>query len=177
MSDLAGNDVGWRIRQRKLKDWPANKRYSTLADKICEQGRFGQKTGAGWYVYESGSRTPKPDPAVEALIVEHSKAESIPRREISDEEILKRCLYALINEGAQILDEGIAIRAVDIDITYLYGYGFPRYRGGPMFTADQVGLGEVYKTIVDFHERFGDDWAPAPLLKRLAEEGKGFGEL
>jgi len=145
-----------------------------VGDRLCEQGRFGQKTSAGWYRYEAGSRTPKPDPEVEALIATCAKEGGIERRQVGDDEILKRCLWALVNEGARILEEGIALRASDIDVTYLYGYGFPRYRGGPMFYADQVGLKKVLADVAGFHTRHGEPWAPAPLLERLAKEGKGF---
>ena len=177
MGDLAGLDVGWRIRKATASERPTNQRYSPIADKICELGRFGQKTNAGWYHYDEGSRTPVPDPVVEQLIVETSAELGIARREIADEEILKRCLYPLINIGAQILDEGMALRASDIDIIYINGYGFPAYRGGPMFWADQIGLDKVYADIQRFNEVHGADWAPAPLLARLAEEGKSFAEF
>jgi 3-hydroxyacyl-CoA dehydrogenase len=174
VSDLAGLDVGWYIRKRQAATRPAHLRYSKVADKICEMGRFGQKTGAGWYRYETGSRTPIPDPKIEALIVSASKEAGIERRAISEQEILERCMYALINTGAEILDEGIALRASDIDIVYIYGYGFPRYRGGPMFYADTVGLGKVYESVKRFHQAHGEFWTPAPLLERLAREGGKF---
>ena len=177
MGDLAGLDVGWRIRKATASTRPTNQRYSPIADKICELGRFGQKTNAGWYSYEQGSRTPVPDPVVEKLILETSTELGIERREISDEEILKRCLYPLINIGAQILDEGMALRSSDIDIIYINGYGFPPYRGGPMFWADQIGLEEVHADIQRFCEAHGADWAPAPLLARLAQEGRSFAEF
>lgn len=170
MSDLAGNDVGWRIRQGKgVKN--------AVADAICELGRFGQKTSAGFYKYEKGNRTPLPDPIVEKIILDASKAAGIERREISDEEILKRCIYPMINEGAKILEEGIATRASDIDVTWVYGYGWPIYRGGPMKYADQVGLDNIYNDMLAFKEKFGDEWTPAPLLEKLAKEGKGFKDL
>jgi len=174
MQDLAGLDVGWRIRKAKAATRRKDLRYSQVGDKLCEQGRFGQKTGAGWYRYEAGSRTPKPDPEVEAVIAACAKDGGIARRTVGDEEVLARCLWALVNEGARILEEGIAFRASDIDVTYLYGYGFPRYRGGPMFYADQVGLKKVYADVAAFHTRHGEPWTPAPLLERLAKEGKGF---
>ncbi|MFN0317007.1 MAG: 3-hydroxyacyl-CoA dehydrogenase family protein, partial [Burkholderiales bacterium] len=153
---------------------PANERYSKIADQICELGRFGQKTGAGWYRYEAGSRTPVPDPEIETLILRNSKELGIARREISDQEIIERCIYALINEGAKILDEGIAQRASDIDITYVFGYGFPRFRGGPMFYADTTGLDKVYETVSRFYREQGDLWAPSPLLEERALEGGRF---
>ena len=174
VGDLAGLDVGWLIRKRQAATRPAHLRYSKVADQICELGRFGQKTGAGWYRYEAGSRTPIPDPKVEALILSASKAAGIERRAISDQEILERCMYALANTGAEILEEGIALRAGDIDIVYIYGYGFPRYRGGPMFYADSVGLDKVYESVKRFHQAHGEFWTPAPLLERLAREGGKF---
>lgn len=177
MSDLAGLDVGWRIRKRQAATRPKDERYSAIADKLCERGRFGQKTGAGFYRYEPGNRVPIPDPEVEALIVAESEARGIPRREIGDQEILERCIYPLINEGARILEEGIALRASDIDVIYVYGYGFPVYRGGPMFYADTVGVDVVYETICRYHERHGKLWEPAPLLTRLAEKGQSFADV
>jgi 3-hydroxyacyl-CoA dehydrogenase len=174
VGDLAGLDVGWYIRKRQAATRPAHLRYSKVADQICELGRFGQKTGAGWYKYEAGNRTPIPDPIVEDLIVKASKAAGIERRAVSDQEILERCMYALINEGAEILEEGIALRASDIDIVYIYGYGFPRFRGGPMFYADLVGLDKVYASVKKFHEQHGEFWKPSALLERLAGEGGKF---
>jgi len=177
MGDLAGLDVGWRIRQRQAATRPKHLRYSTVADRVCELGRFGQKTGAGWFRYEAGSRTPISDPVVEELILEISKDGGFTRREISDQEILERCMYPLVNEGAKILEEGLALRASDIDIVWIYGYGFPRYRGGPMFWADLVGLTTIYETMSRLYDEHGEWLEPAPLLKRLAEQGKGFGDL
>lgn len=173
MADLAGNDVGWRVRQAQGR--PNNRRYSgTIADALCEMGRFGQKTQAGWYKYEGGNRTPIPDPEVTTLIEKTSTDLGITRRAISDQEILERCLYPLVNEGAKILDEGIALRASDIDVIWMHGYGFPRYRGGPMFWADTVGLDEITATMKRFHAEHGDWMEPSALLARLAAEGKGF---
>ena len=146
MGDLAGLDVGYRIRQRQAETRDPNERYSEVPDKVHNLGRLGQKTGAGFYRYEEGSRTPIRDPEVESLIIKHSKEIGIHRREISDEEILKRLMYQLINEGAKILEEGIAQRSGDIDVIYVYGYGFPAYRGGPMFYAESVGLGRSSRT-------------------------------
>jgi 3-hydroxyacyl-CoA dehydrogenase len=174
VSDLAGLDVGWYIRKRQAATRPAHLRYSKVADRICELGRFGQKTGAGYYRYEAGSRRPIPDPQIEALIVETAREAGIQRREIADQEILERCIYALVNEGARILEEGIALRASDIDVVYLYGYGFPRYRGGPMFYADSVALDKVYEAVNRYHQVHGEFWTPAPLLERLAREGGRF---
>jgi 3-hydroxyacyl-CoA dehydrogenase len=179
MSDMAGLDVGWRIRKRQLKEQgPTNERYSgTVADRICERGRYGQKTGAGYYRYAKGDRTPIPDPEVEALILEVARERGVQRRAVPDGEILKRCMYALVNEGARILEEGIALRPVDIDIIYVAGYGFPPYRGGPMFWADEQGLKTVLADLRRFHSEHGEFWQPAPLLERLAEEGKSFRDL
>ena len=178
MGDLAGLDVGWRIRQRQAATRPAHLRYSAVADRVCELGRFGQKTGAGWFRYESGSRTPIPDPVVNELVLQVSAENGFARREVGDQEILERCMYPLVNEGAKILEEGLAQRASDIDVVWMYGYGFPRYRGGPMFWADLVGIKTIYEAMSRLHDAHGDYWLePAPLLKRLAEQGKGFGDL
>ena len=173
MNDLAGLDIGWRIRKRQAADRDPNERYAAISDKICEMGRFGQKTGAGYYKYEG--RIPSPDPEIDALVIAESEAKGMERREISDEEIIERCIYALINEGAKILEEGIALRSSDIDVIYIYGYGFPVYRGGPMHYADAVGLDKVYAKVAEFHATHGEIWEPAPLLKKLAEEGGTFG--
>ncbi|WP_339630049.1 3-hydroxyacyl-CoA dehydrogenase NAD-binding domain-containing protein [uncultured Sneathiella sp.] len=170
MSDLAGNDVGWRIRQGRGVTSP-------VADAICELGRFGQKTGAGYYHYAKGSRTPEPDPIVEDIIVKAARDAGINRRQVSDEEILKRCVYPMINEAAKILEEGIATRASDIDVIWVYGYGWPIYRGGPMRYADHIGLENIYNDLLKFKEEHGDEWTPAPLLEKLVKEGKGFKDL
>jgi 3-hydroxyacyl-CoA dehydrogenase len=168
MGDLAGLDVGWRIRKGRGVT-------SAVADRICEMGRFGQKTGAGYFRYEKGDRTPIPDPEVERIIAEVAKAQGIQRRTISDQEILERLLYPMLNEGAKILEEGIAVRPSDIDVIWVYGYGWPVYRGGPMFWADQIGLRAVRDRLREYGRRTGDGfWKPAPLLERLAEQGKGF---
>jgi 3-hydroxyacyl-CoA dehydrogenase len=168
MSDLAGLDVGWRIRKGRGAKAP-------VADRICELGRFGQKTGAGYFKYEKGDRTPVPDMEVEKIIVDVATSMGITRRAISDEEILQRLLYPMVNEGAKILDEKIAIRASDIDVIWVYGYGWPVYRGGPMFWADSIGLRALRDRLLEFKKQSGDAfWTPAPLLDRLATEGKGF---
>ena len=173
-SDLAGIDVGWRIRKAQPKP-PAGERYSgAVPDRLAEMGRYGQKTNAGFYRYEAGSRTPIADPEVEAIIVQMSKELGITRRPISDEEILERCLYAMINEGAKILDEGIALRASDIDSVWLNGYGFPAHRGGPMFHADTVGVRHVHERVLAFQREHGKVWTPARLLTELAEQGGTF---
>jgi 3-hydroxyacyl-CoA dehydrogenase len=174
MSDMAGNDVGWYVRKRRAIESPGFA-YSKTADLLCEQGRFGQKTGAGWYDYKAGDRKAYPSPLVDEMIVRHSQELGIERRQISDEEIVERLVYALVNEGAKILEEGIAQRASDIDMVYLTGYGFPLHRGGPMFYADMVGLPVVLAAIQKYARgRHGEAWTPAPLLVRLASEGKGF---
>ncbi|MBM42937.1 MAG: 3-hydroxyacyl-CoA dehydrogenase, partial [Acidobacteria bacterium] len=177
MADLAGLDVGWRIRQGQAATRPKHLRYSTVADRICELGRFGQKTGAGWYRYEESNRTPIPDPKIEQLIVSISEEQGLTRRQVTDQEILERCMYALVNEGAKILEEGLALRASDIDVIWMNGYGFPRYRGGPMFWADLVGVKTIYDVMSRLHDEHGEWLEPAPLLKRLADEGKKFGDL
>jgi 3-hydroxyacyl-CoA dehydrogenase len=174
MGDLAGNDIGWYIRKRRYVEMP-ELAYSKTADLLCEEARFGQKTGAGWYDYQAGDRTPHPSAWVDGMIIQHSKDLGIARREISDEEIVERLVYALVNEGAKILEEGIALRASDIDMVYLTGYGFPLYRGGPMFYADTVGLPQVLAAIEKYAGGYhGEAWAPAALLKRLAAEGRCF---
>ena len=168
MGDLAGLDVGWRIRKgRGVK--------SPVADRICELGRFGQKTGAGYFRYDKGDRTPIPDPDVEKIITEVAAEQSIVRRHIGDEEIRERLLYPMVNEGAKILEEKIAIRASDIDVIWVYGYGWPVYRGGPMFWADAIGLRALRDRMLAFKKQTGDAfWTPAPLLDRLADAGNGF---
>jgi len=176
MSDLAGLDVGYRVRQERAKTRPSNERYSDIADKIVEMGRHGQKTGAGFYRYEEGSRSGTPDPEIESLILETARAKGIERREISDEEIEKRLIYSMINEGAKIVEEGIAIRPSDIDVIYVNGYGFPAWRGGPMKHADTVGLAALLADIDAFQARDGEGWQAAELLRRLVAEGKSFSD-
>jgi len=176
MSDLAGNDIGWAIRKRRYREQPDMK-YSKIADRLCEQGRFGQKAALGWYRYEAGRRDAIPDPEVERMIVDYSKEIGAKRRSIGEEEIVQRLIYALVNEGAAILHEGIASRASDIDMVYLTGYGFPLYRGGPMFYADEAGLYNVVEAMKRFAANpHGDPafWKPVPLLATLASEGKRF---
>jgi 3-hydroxyacyl-CoA dehydrogenase len=177
VGDLAGLDVGWRIRKEHKHLTPAGERQPMVADALCEMGRYGQKTGAGWYRYQQGDRTPQSDPAVQKLIEEASQKAGISRRMISPEEIVERTVYALINEGARILEEGMALRAGDIDIIYVNGYGFPPYRGGPMWYADTVGLPKVLARIREFEKRHGAMWKPAPLLVRLADAGKKFADF
>ncbi|MBM3408956.1 MAG: 3-hydroxyacyl-CoA dehydrogenase, partial [Betaproteobacteria bacterium] len=176
MSDLAGNDVGWYIRKRRYQEQPDMK-YPRIADLICEKGRFGQKTGAGFYRYETGRRDAMADPVVEQMIVDHRASIGLKPRKLSDDEIVHRLVFALVNEGAKILEEGIALRASDIDMVYLTGYGFPVHRGGPMLYADLYGLYNVAARMNEFARNpHGDPgfWTPAPLLARLVETGKGF---
>ncbi|MGJ5073737.1 3-hydroxyacyl-CoA dehydrogenase NAD-binding domain-containing protein [Bradyrhizobium oligotrophicum] len=171
MGDLAGLDIGWRSRKdRGIK--------SEIADALCEAGRFGQKTGKGYYKYEAGSRAPLPDPDVEKLIDETLAKLGLKRRAVSDEEILERMMYPMINEGAKILAEGIAARPSDIDVVWLYGYGWPIYRGGPMYWADSVGLKHIAERLAFYAKETNDpSLEPAPLLKKLADEGKTFASL
>ena len=176
MGDLAGNDIGWAIRKRRYQEKPGMK-YSKTADLLCEKGRFGQKTGAGWYDYVPGKRDAIPNAEVVQMIEAHRASLGITPRKISDEEIVQRLVYALVNEGAHILEDGIASKASDIDMVYLMGYGFPIYRGGPMNYADQVGLFNVVQSMQRFAQNPLDDaafWQPAPLLAKLAAEGKTF---
>ena len=176
MGDLAGLDVGWRIRKEFKHLEKPGVRQPALADRLCEMGRYGQKTGAGWYRYDE-NRNRIPDSEVEKLIEETAEQAGIKRRKVSPEEIIERTQYALINEGARILEEGIALRAVDIDIIYLNGYGYPAWRGGPMWYANTVGLKKVYDRVSEFHAQHGELWEPAPLLKTLAEQGKTFADF
>lgn len=175
VGDLAGLDVGWRIRKEYRHLEKRGVRQAFAGDRLCEMGRYGQKTGAGWYKYDENRRA-IPDPEVTALVKKWAAEAGIPQQHISREEIVDRCLYALVNEGARILEEGYALRAGDIDIIYINGYGFPAYRGGPMWYADSVGLKKVYERILEFHGQHGELWEPAPLLKQLAEQGKTFAE-
>jgi 3-hydroxyacyl-CoA dehydrogenase len=174
--DLAGLDVGWRIRKEYRHLEKPGVRQPFAEDRLCELGRYGQKTGAGWYKYDENRRA-IPDPEVNQLVRRWAREAGIAQRKISSEEIVDRCVFALVNEGARILEEGIARRAVDIDIIYLNGYGFPAYRGGPMWYADTAGLDKVYRRISEFHQQQGELWEPAQLLTRLAQEGKTFAEL
>jgi 3-hydroxyacyl-CoA dehydrogenase len=174
--DLAGLDVGWRIRKEYRNLQKPGVRQPIAEDYLCELGRYGQKTGAGWYKYDENRRAIA-DPEVAELVRKWAAEAGIVQRQISAEEIVDRCLYALVNEGARILEEGYALRAVDIDIIYLNGYGFPAYRGGPMWYADTVGLKEVFDRICEFRRKHGELWTPAPLLKQLADQGKTFAEF
>jgi len=174
--DLAGLDVGWRIRKEYRHLEKPGVRQPFVEDRLCELGRYGQKTLKGWYRYDE-NRCASADPEVTALVRKWSADAGIPQRQISAAEIVDRCVYALVNEGARILEEVYALRAVDIDSIYLNGYGFPAYRGGPMWHADTVGLPKVYQRICEFQQQHGELWAPAPLLRRLAEAGKTFAEF
>jgi 3-hydroxyacyl-CoA dehydrogenase len=174
VSDLAGNDIGWAIRKRLYAEYP-DRAYSKIPDRICELGRFGQKTGAGWYDYEPGERNPLPSEVVTKIVLEESAHLGLARRKIGDEEIVERALYALVNEGARILEEGIAQRSSDIDVVYIAGYGFPDFRGGPMFHADAVGLPNVLRAMRAFAKGYQPEaWRPAPLLTKLAAESGSF---
>jgi 3-hydroxyacyl-CoA dehydrogenase len=176
IGDVAGLDIGWRIRKRQTSTRPKELRYSPIADRLCELGRFGQKTGAGWYRYEKGSRTSLPDPEVDALVKAVSAELGIKRREIKDEEIVLRCFGALVNEGALLLEEGVALRAGDIDVIWIHGYGFPRHLGGPMHWADGFGLAKICAAVETLHADQGALVRPSDLLRQLARDGRGFGE-
>ncbi|MFC9839234.1 3-hydroxyacyl-CoA dehydrogenase NAD-binding domain-containing protein [Rhodococcus sp. NPDC127530] len=172
VADLAGLDINWATRKRLAPTRPSHLRYCKIPDLICERGRFGQKTGAGYYRYEDGSRIPRPDPVVDEIVVECAREAGIERRPISDDEIVERCVLALVNEGARILDDGIAQRASDIDVVYVSGYGFPAWRGGPMHYAETLGLDHVLAKIRALHAEHGEHWTPAPLLERLVAAGE-----
>jgi 3-hydroxyacyl-CoA dehydrogenase len=172
-ADLSGLDIGYDSRQRRAAQNP-NYRKMPIADAIVERGRLGQKTGAGWFRYEPGDRTPRPDPEVAQIINEKAAEMGVEQREFSDEEILRRLLFASVNEACRILDEGKAYRASDIDVMWLNGFGFPRYRGGLMYWADGIGVGEVYRQIAAWHQQYGERWAASPFLRRLAETNTPF---
>jgi 3-hydroxyacyl-CoA dehydrogenase len=177
MQDIAGIDVSARIRQHLAAAGrtPDEGPQSEVPDRLFAMGRYGQKTGAGWYTYEApGRRNRTPDPLIEQLAVEAAATRGIARKPIADEEILSRIMVALANEGAHVLEEGFALRAGDIDVIYCYGFGFPRHRGGPMFYADTVGLPTVLAKVKEYRTRLGSHWKPAPLLERLVAEGRGF---
>jgi 3-hydroxyacyl-CoA dehydrogenase len=174
--DLAGLDVGWRIRKEFGDARNTSVRQPLIEDRLCEAGHYGQKTGSGWYKYDADRKAIHSTDA-DAIIEEARHLAGFTPREISSDEIVERIIYALVNEGARILEEGFALRAVDIDIIYLNGYGFPAYRGGPMWYADTVGLKKVYQRILDFEKQHGKLWTPAPLLKQLAEEGRTFADF
>ena len=176
MGDLAGNDIGWAIRKRRAVE-RANMKYSKTADLLCEMGRYGQKTGAGWYDYVPGKRDAIPSTVVNEMIEKHRADQGIKARKISDDEIVQRLVFAMVNEACHILEEGIASRASDIDMVYLTGYGFPIFRGGPMHYAQTFGLYNVVTAMQRFAQNPMDDqafWTPAPLLTKLVAEGRGF---
>jgi len=175
--DMAGNDVGYQTRKAQMATRPTDRRWNDLIMKLVEMGRLGQKSGKGWYRYEAGDRTPHRDPEIEQFIIEESVRMGIQRRPISQEEIIKRCVYGMINEGAKLLEQGIALRASDIDIVYVTGYGFPAKRGGPMYYADQIGLANVYADVKRFYEAYGYWWTPAPLLEKLAASHGKFADF
>ena len=177
VGDLAGLDVGYKVRKEAEHHIPKGMRPHLVDNRLVEAGRHGQKTNAGWYRYDKGGRTPRPDPEVERIVAETVKAAGIKQRTIGKEEIIERTVYALINEGAAILEEGHALRSVDIDIVYVYGYGFPAFRGGPMFYADTIGLKKVYDRVCQFEKEHGFWWKPSALLKRLAESGQTFADF
>jgi len=174
--DLAGLDVGWRIRKEFGDARNTSVRQPLIEDRLCEEGHYGQKTKSGWYKYDE-NRKPMHSEDAERIIARARKDTGFPQREVSSDEIIERIIYALVNEGARILEQGFALRAVDIDIIYLNGYGFPAYRGGPMWYADTVGLKKVYDRIAEFEKQHGALWQPAPLLKQLVEEGKKFADF
>jgi len=173
VDDMGGLDLAWRVLQDTKRLTKPGDRLPLVLERLYAMGRLGQKTGAGWYRYEDG-RTPIRDPEVEALIETTAKQAGIARRSISSEEIIERCLYIMINEGARILAEGFAQRAADIDTIYITGYGFPAYRGGPMWYADTIGLQKIYERILEFQRRHGEYWTAAPLLEQLAHDGQTF---
>ena len=175
VADLAGLDISWRMRKEFRHLQKPGVRQPLAEDGLCEIGRFGQKTGAGWYKYDENRRA-IPDPEVPVMVRKWAAEAGIPQREISPEEIVERCIFVMINEGARILEDGIALRAGDIDLVYLNGYGFPSYRGGPMWYADTVGLKKVYQRVCEFHNQLGELWEPAPLLAQLTKEGKKFAD-
>jgi 3-hydroxyacyl-CoA dehydrogenase len=176
MQDIAGIDVGWRIRQflKSIGKTRAEGPQSAVPDRLYEMGRYGQKTGAGWYKYDNGSRDRIHDPVVDQIAAEEAAKRGITRRTVADDEIIARIMTALANEGARVLEEGYAMRASDIDAVYCYGFGYPRHVGGPMFYADTVGLPTVLARVKEYREKFGEYWKPAALLEKLASEGRGF---
>lgn len=174
--DMAGNDVGYPTRKAQMATRATDRRWNDLILKLVEMGRLGQKSGKGWYRYEPGDRTPRRDPELEAFVVAESARLGIVRHPVSTDEILERCLYGMVNEGARLLEHGVALRPSDIDIVYLTGYGFPAAQGGPMAMADRIGLPAVAAAVERLHAQHGVWWEPAPLLRRLAREGRTFGQ-
>jgi 3-hydroxyacyl-CoA dehydrogenase len=174
VADLSGLDIAWAMRRRRALDRPAGERYVAIADRLCEAGRFGRKTGRGWYLYPQGADKPQPDPEVAAIITAERNCKGITPRAFSGEEIVRRLLGVLANEGAKVLADGIAMRASDIDLVFVNGYGFPPFRGGPMFAADQRGLSEVLAEAEAVVKAGGEGSEPAPLLRELAARGSTF---
>jgi 3-hydroxyacyl-CoA dehydrogenase len=177
VSDLAGGDIGWATRKRKAATRDPRARYVQIADRICERGWFGQKTGRGYYLYPAGARTGTPDPEVEAIIDAERRRAGITPRSFTDEEIMRRYMAAMINEGANVVHQRIALRPLDVDVVFLSGYGFPRHRGGPMHYADSVGLAQILADIRGYAAEDPAFWKPSPLLVQLAESGRTFGSL
>jgi len=177
MSDLAGGDIGWATRKRRAATRDPKARYVRIADRLCERGWFGQKTGRGWYLYEAGSRSGKPDPEVEAIVAEERAKAGITPRRFTTDEMQRRYVAAMVNEGAKVVEEGIALRPLDVDVTLVHGYGFPRWRGGPMKHADMVGLGQILADIQAFAQEDPQFWQPSPLLVKLVTEGRNFESL
>ena len=177
MSDLAGGDIGWATRKRRAATRDPKARYVHMADKLCERGWFGQKTGRGWYIYEAGSRTGKTDPEVEAIVAEERAKAGVTPRSFTREELERRYVAAMVNEGAKVVAEGIALRPLDVDVTFISGYGFPRFRGGPMKWADMYGLPQLLADIEAFAKEDPLFWKPSPLLLKLVQEGKNFDSL
>jgi 3-hydroxyacyl-CoA dehydrogenase len=181
MGDMAGLDIGYFVRQSRQEFISHDPSYAVVADRLVEAGRVGLKVGKGIYLYEEGSRKPIPDPEVLDIAAEQAKKLGVVQRQHSDAEILERCIFPLINEGAYILEEGIAAKSSDIDVIYVYGYGFPVYRGGPMQYADEIGLDKVYEALCKYRDELGEYgkmwFEPAPLLKKLAEQGKRFADF
>ena len=173
VGDLAGLDIGAEGRKRRAAADP-NYRKLPIADKLVEMGRYGQKTGAGWYRYEKGDRTPHPDPEVAKIIKDVAAEMGVTQKTFTDEEILRRLLFSSINEACKILEEGKAYRPVDVDVMWLHGFGFPRYRGGLFFWADGIGVRDVYNQIASWHQQYGSRWAPSAFLRQLAESGTSF---
>lgn len=177
VDDMGGLDLQWRVRQEEARLGLAGDRPLRVLPRLCELGRLGQKTGRGWYRYEQGDRRPIPDPELGSIVESVSRAAGITRRAVSSEEIVQRCIYVMVNEGARILEEGHVQRASDIDVIYFTGYGFPRWRGGPMWYADTVGLGHILQRIRDFRQDHGAVWEPAPLIERLVSQRQRFRDL
>lgn len=172
--DLAGNDVGWHTRKKQMADRATDRRWNDLILELCDAGRFGQKVGKGWYLYQDGSRSPIRDPELEAFIIARSERMNIQRRTVSNQEIIERCIFSMVNEAARLLETRVALRASDIDVVFVTGYGFPRDKGGPLYYADQVGLAHVYDRVASYHASHGYWWKPSPLLKLLAASGNTF---